>query len=127
MGLTKKRPVFLNLLQIRLPVTGVVSILHRVSGVVLALCVPLLIYLFDLSTRSPDAYAQALHLLGHPLVKLLATLGLWMLGYHVLNGVRVLLIDIDIGVQKTSARRSAWLVHAGAALILLLAIAVIWS
>lgn len=126
MGQTKKRPVFLNLLQIRLPVTGVVSILHRVSGVVLALCVPLLIYLFDLSTRSPAAFARALELLGHPLIKLLATLALWMLGYHALNGVRVLLIDIDVGVQKLAARRSAWMVHIGAALILLLAIAVIW-
>ncbi|MEW5756936.1 MAG: succinate dehydrogenase, cytochrome b556 subunit [Pseudomonadota bacterium] len=126
MGLTKKRPVFLNLLQIRLPVTGVVSILHRVSGVVLALCVPLLIYLFDLSVRGPEGYAQALDMLAHPVVKLLATLGLWMLGYHALNGVRVLLIDIDIGVQKPAARRSAWWVHGGATLILLLAIAVLW-
>jgi len=47
--MTDKRPVYLNLLKIRLPVTGMVSFAHRVSGVLLFLFIPYAVYLFDLS------------------------------------------------------------------------------
>lgn len=123
---TKKRPVYLNLIKIRLPVMGMVSIFHRLSGVLMALALPLLVYLFDLSVRGPESYAQALAWLGQPWVKVLGTLLLWSLAHHLLAGVRFLLIDLDIGVEKPMARRSAWLVHGGAAAILILVLPVIW-
>ena len=49
----KSKPVFLNLMQIRLPVAGVMSIIHRVTGVVMVLSIPLLLYLLDLSLSGP--------------------------------------------------------------------------
>ena len=56
--LTKQRPKFLNLFAIRLPLAGYASIFHRVSGIGLFLMLPLLIWLFDKSLSTPDAYAQ---------------------------------------------------------------------
>ncbi len=121
-----QRPVFLNLTKIRLPVTGMVSIFHRLSGLLLATCIPLLIYLFDLSLRSPQGFAEVQQLLQSPLLKLVLTVGAWALSHHLIAGIRFLLIDIDIGILKTSARRSAWITHALTALILSIAIVVIW-
>ena len=121
-----QRPVFLNLTKIRLPVTGIVSIFHRLSGLLLAFCIPLLIYLFDLSLRSPQGFAEVQQLLQSPLLKLVLTVGAWALSHHLIAGVRFLLIDIDIGILKASARRSAWMTHALTVLILSIAIMVIW-
>lgn len=122
----KQRPIFLDLRKIRLPVTGVVSILHRITGVLIALSIPLLIYLFDLSLRSPQGFAEAQQLLQTPFFKLILTGGAWALGHHLVAGVRFLLIDLDVGVVKASARQTAWLTHALVGVILLLAIMVIW-
>lgn len=121
-----QRPVFLNLTKIRLPVTGIVSIFHRLSGLLLAFCIPLLIYLFDLSLRSPRGFAEVQQLLQSPLLKLVLTAGVWALSHHLIAGVRFLLIDIDIGILRASARRSAWVTHALTVLILSVAIMVIW-
>ncbi len=126
MNKKNQRPVFLNLTKISLPVTGVVSIFHRLSGLFLALSIPLLIYLFDLSLRSAQGFSEAQQLLQLPLLKLLLTVGAWALAHHLVAGIRFLLIDLDIGVLKTAARRSAWITHGLTTLILLLAIVVIW-
>ena len=83
-----QRPVFLNLTKIRLPVTGMVSIFHRLSGLLLATCIPLLIYLFDLSLRSPQGFAEVQQLLQSPLLKLVLTVGAWALSHHLIAGIR---------------------------------------
>ncbi len=54
--LARKRPKYFNLFAIRLPLAGYASILHRVSGIGLFLMLPLLIWLLDLSLRSPESY-----------------------------------------------------------------------
>lgn len=104
------RPVFLNLFRIRLPIGGVVSILHRVTGVLLALSIPFLLSLLQKVLNDASAYAalgQALH---SPGMKLLALFGVAVLAQHFFSGVRHLLLDIDIGTGKTAARRSTWFV-----------------
>ena len=53
------RPVYLNLIQIRLPMAGFMSILHRVSGLFLFLAIPPLLYLLDLSLASPAGFIEA--------------------------------------------------------------------
>ncbi len=126
MNKKNQRPVFLNLTKIRLPVTGIVSIFHRLSGLFLAFCIPLLIYLFDLSLRSPQGFDEVQQLLQSPLLKLVLTVGVWALSHHLIAGIRFLLIDIDIGILKASARRSAWITQVMTALILLIAMVVIW-
>lgn len=116
----KPRPVFLNLMQIRLPVAGVMSIIHRASGVVMVLAIPLLIYLLNLSLSGAEGFADAAALFGNLLVKLILFLFLWGLMHHLLAGIRYLLIDIDIGVEKPLFRQTAWAVIAAAPVLALI-------
>jgi len=116
----KSRPVFLNLMKIRLPAAGVMSIIHRATGVVMVIAIPLLIYLFGLSLSGEAGFAYAGELFGNGLVKLLMFLFIWGWMHHLLAGLRYLLIDIDIGVEKPHYRQSAWAVIVVAPLIALL-------
>ena len=114
------RPVFLDLRKIRMPVMAVVSILHRISGVGMVLLIPLLVYLFDLSLRNEQAFQTVLDLLASTPARLVGVLLIWMLAHHFFAGVRFLLLDMDRGVEKSVARKSAWAVHAAAAVVTLL-------
>lgn len=109
----KKRPVYLNLFLIRLPVAGVVSILHRVSGVVLVLSLPLALLALQRSLQSAEDYRVVTGWF-----TLLPVRGLMLLlavafAHHFLAGIRHLLLDVDIGITRRQARVSAWLVLAG--------------
>lgn len=108
---TKPRPVYLNLPKIRLPLPGIVSFLHRVSGALLFLAgIPLLLAAASQSLSSPDAYAALKTALAHPFAKLVL-LGLaWAYLHHFCAGIRFLLIDIEKGVELPAARRSSVIV-----------------
>jgi succinate dehydrogenase / fumarate reductase cytochrome b subunit len=105
--LAKKRPKYLNLFEIKLPLPGWVSILHRVSGAGLFLMLPLLIWLLGLSLGSPDSYATFTTITGHPLVKLILLGLLWAYLHHFCMGIRILLLDMQIGIEKAQAFRSS--------------------
>lgn len=120
MGNNNKRPVYLNLLQIRLPVTGVLSILHRLTGVLLVLMVPLMLAGLQRSLDDPSFFDRLRLALGAPAGKILAGAGLWLLAQHFYSGVRHLLLDLDVGIGRLAARRSAWLAFAAAGLTVLL-------
>jgi succinate dehydrogenase / fumarate reductase, cytochrome b subunit len=107
---TAKRPVYLNLLKIRLPLPGVISFAHRITGVILFLAIPFAVYLLDQSVQSPQAFADVLQILDQPLMLLVQILLLWSLAHHFFAGIRFLLIDAEIGVDKSSARTGSWLV-----------------
>ena len=101
------RPVFLNLLEIKLPVAGYMSILHRVSGVLMFVATPLMIYLLDLSLAGEQGFARADEIVHHWFFVLLIFGLMWSLVHHLLAGIRYLLIDIDVGVDKPLYRLSA--------------------
>ena len=107
---TETRPVFLSLLQIRLPVPGILSIAHRLSGLVLFLVLPFAIGLLDLALSGTAGFERARGLLSAFPVQVLLFLLLWALAHHLLAGIRYLFIDLDLGVQAPGYRRSAWLV-----------------
>jgi len=107
------RPVFLDLARIRLPITALISIAHRIAGIVLFLSIPFVIYLLDLSLKSQSGYNRVQILLGHASIKWLVIFIFWALVHHVYAGLRVLLIDLGIGVQRDEARRTAWIVALG--------------
>lgn len=113
-----KRPVFLNLLRIRLPVAGVVSIVHRVSGVLLTACIPLLFYSLQQSLTDPSYYRSATDFLSTLIGGVLTLAVAGLLTFHFLSGIRHLLLDLDIGIERASARLSAWLVFAATFAIL---------
>lgn len=115
------RPVFLDLTRIHMPVNALVSIAHRLSGLLLFLAIPLVLFVLSLSLRDENGYAQARALLDGGAMKLLALLVCWALAHHLLAGLRFLLIDLGVGVDRDSSRRSAWLVNivSGIALLVL--------
>ncbi|MGD8577481.1 MAG: succinate dehydrogenase, cytochrome b556 subunit [Thiohalophilus sp.] len=114
------RPKFLNLFRIHLPVTGVVSFSHRVSGALLVLSLPVVVYLFALSLQSEQGFARVSSILELCWVRLIGLLILWALLFHLLSGLRFLLLDLDIGIGLKAARASAWSVLALALLLALI-------
>ncbi len=106
--MTKNRPVFLELWRIHLPVGGVVSILHRVSGVLMVLALPVVAWLFAQALGSTAGFETVSAFLAHPLVRVALLVLAWALLHHLLAGVRYLLIDLGLGVDRRIARRSAW-------------------
>ena len=105
----KKRPVYLNLFKIRLPVGGVVSILHRVTGVLLVLSLPAAIYMLQRSLQDPAAFMDIVARLATPAGRFAVLVIVWLFAQHFFSGIRHLLLDIDVGIDRTAARRGAWL------------------
>lgn len=89
---------------------GMVSFAHRITGVLLFLAIPLSVYLLHLSTVSSSGFDDVLHMFGSPIIKLISTALLWAVVHHLFAGIRFLLIDAEIGVEKQAAIRSAWAV-----------------
>jgi succinate dehydrogenase / fumarate reductase cytochrome b subunit len=106
--MTTNRPVFLDLWRIRLPVPGVVSILHRASGVLMVLAIPVFTALFAQALSGPEGFAAAAAFVGHPLVKLALLVMAWALLHHLFAGIRYLVIDLGWGVDRPTARKTAW-------------------
>jgi succinate dehydrogenase / fumarate reductase cytochrome b subunit len=107
----KQRPKYLSLqailFEIRLPLAGWVSILHRVSGVLLFLSGIWLLFLLDRSLSSEAGFRSVQHYLSSTVVKLSLLLLVWAYCHHLCAGIRFLLLDLDKGVDKASARRSS--------------------
>jgi succinate dehydrogenase / fumarate reductase cytochrome b subunit len=101
--------------------TNTLSILHRITGVVLSLGFLLLVYWLAAAAAGPDRYARALETLGSPLVQLLLFGGVLSFSYHLLNGIRHLFWDAGYGFELPTARKSGWAV-AIASVVLALAL-----
>ncbi|SAI68351.1 succinate dehydrogenase cytochrome B subunit [Bordetella ansorpii] len=112
----KPRPQFRNIsvpqiLSYRLPLAGKLSILHRVSGALLFLCLPLVIVpLFAASVTSAEGFAQVAQYFDNVLVKLIVLALVWGYLHHFCAGIRYLALDLHIGIDKASARKSAGVV-----------------
>lgn len=120
-----KRPVFLNLFQIRLPIAGVMSIAHRIAGVLMFLSLPFWLYLLELSLASAEGYARAVSLLGSNWLLPVYALLFWAVMHHLLAGIRYLLLDVDIAIEKPLYRTTALSVLIAAPVIVLLTLAVV--
>ena len=120
--MTKPRPVYLNLVRIRLPLPGIVSILHRVSGAALFLIgIPLALWALQASLE-PSAGRDAIAAtFSHPLAKLVLLGLLWAYLHHLCAGIRFLLLDLHRGIELKPARQSsAVVVLASVALTLII-------
>lgn len=124
--LTKARPKHLNLFVIKLPIPGFASILHRISGFGLFVMLPLLLWMLDMSLRSSESFQSMKAFVGHPLAKLLLIGLMWAFLHHFFMGIRILLIDIHVGVEKLQARNSAVAVLAVSLLLTLILGVKLW-
>lgn len=124
--MNKKRPVNLDLTTIKLPIMAIASILHRLAGIVLFLLLPLMLYYLHLSLAGPESFANLQLTLASPIHKLLMWAFLAALTYHLLAGIRHLLMDIGFGEQLHQGRQSAALVIGCSVIIVLLLGIWIW-
>ncbi|MBP6108815.1 MAG: succinate dehydrogenase, cytochrome b556 subunit [Rhodocyclaceae bacterium] len=109
--MTKPRPKFLTLYQIRLPLAGFVSILHRISGAGLFLLLPLLIYTLQSSLDPQPEGVAAFQAIKNNFFVQIFLFGLcWAYLHHFCAGIRYLLLDVHVGVEKAGSHKSAIIV-----------------
>lgn len=123
---TPDRPVFLDLRRIRFPVGAVASILHRLSGVLLLGAVPGGLWLAEYSSRSAVHFRWVAGALDTAPAAVIGAAVLAALAHHLLAGMRLMLIDVGVGVNLTAARRSAWASLVVAGVAGLLALGLLW-
>jgi succinate dehydrogenase / fumarate reductase, cytochrome b subunit len=121
----KARPTYLNLMQIRLPLPGLVSILHRISGAALFLLIPFLLVLFEMSLQSPQTFARFKLVVSYWPIKLIVIGLAWAYLHHLCAGIRHLALDLHYGTELAAARATSWAVLAiSISLTLVIAVAI---
>ena len=124
--MNKKRPKHLALHQIKLPLPGIVSILHRVSGLLLFIALPLLLLMLQYSLASIETYTQLMGVLANPLLKLLLLGVLWAFLHHFCAGLRYLAVDMHLVRDLAQARNSSKVVMVVSLLLTILVGAKLW-
>ena len=103
----KQRPVHLDLQKIRFPATAIASILHRVSGVIMLFAVGILLWMLNTSLASAEGFSDMQALFANPLVKFVVWGIFTALGYHLIVGVRHLIMDSGRWEELQSGNASA--------------------
>lgn len=110
-ALKKNRPKYLSLraivFEIRLPLAGWVSILHRVSGALLFVSLVWLLYMLETSLSSEQGFTFVKHYLGLLPVKIALLVLVWAYCHHLCAGIRYLLLELQRGWEKQAARRTS--------------------
>ena len=106
-SLKKNRPLWYNLSLLNLPLPGLVSILHRISGAALFVLLLWLLHLLDESLASPERFEAVRQTMALPFVKLVLLGVLWAFLHHLCAGIRYLLLDVHIGVDLQAARATS--------------------
>jgi succinate dehydrogenase / fumarate reductase cytochrome b subunit len=96
-----------DLMKYRLPWAGKVSILHRVSGLLMFILIPFVLYLLDQSITSEISFETFKAVMAHPIVKLIVLALIWSYLHHFCAGIRFLMLDLHKGIDKYSAAKSA--------------------
>ncbi|WP_370526489.1 succinate dehydrogenase, cytochrome b556 subunit [Pantoea sp. Ap-967] len=121
-----QRPVNLDLRTIKLPITGVTSFLHRVSGIILFLGLAIMLYALSKSLGSEEGYGEVKACLTSPLAKFVAWALLSALLYHLVAGVRHLIMDMGIGETLEGGRLGSKIIIAVSVVVIVLAGVWIW-
>jgi len=120
------RPVNLNLLAFRWPIPAITSILHRISGVFIFFGIAALLYLLDLSLSSQAGFDEAATLLSGTAVKLI----IWAIAsgilYHLIAGIKHLIMDLGYGETIEGGKAGAVAVLVASALAIAAAGYWIW-
>lgn len=105
--MNKKRPKHLALHKIKLPLPGIVSILHRISGLLLFIALPPLLLMLQYSLSSIETYTELMSILAQPLVKVILLGLLWAFLHHFCAGLRYLAVDLHLVRDLAQARNSS--------------------
>lgn len=121
-----QRPVNLDLRTIKLPITAYSSILHRVSGVILFVGIAVLLYALDTSLSSEEGFGRVAAIMTNPLVKLVVWGLLSALLYHLVAGIRHLIMDAGYGETLESGKRGSKIVLIVSAVLIVLTGVWVW-
>ena len=125
--LHNKRPKHLNLFKIRQPLPAVVSIFHRISGVLLFFPgIPLFLYSLQMLLLSQQGFEALQECLHSPMIKLILLFPLWFFLHHLCAGIRHLLLDLHMGVTLAQARTGSKLVLVAGITLTVLAGLMLW-
>ncbi|MDO2949911.1 succinate dehydrogenase cytochrome b556 subunit [Aeromonas simiae] len=122
----KQRPVNLDLQTISFPVTAIASILHRVSGVIMFVSLAILLWMLGTSLSSPDGFELVVSILDNLLVKLVVWGILTALAYHIVGGIRHLIMDLGYGEELESGKQSARVAFVITGVLAVLAGVLVW-
>lgn len=105
-----KRPIYLPVFSYRYPVTAIASVLHRISGIILFILIPLFLWLLQHSLMSLAGFQQLQTFFANPIIIVLKWLILAALLYHLIAGIRHLLMDAGVGDSLKGGRTGAYAV-----------------
>jgi len=94
--------------------TNTLSILHRVTGILLTAGFFVLVYWLAAAAAGPERYSRAVAVLGSPLLQIVLVGTLFSFCYHLLNGIRHLFWDAGVGFELRVARKTGWAAAIGA-------------
>jgi len=106
---TKNKPINLRLTTIHFPISAITSILHRISGVLLFFFIPIVLWALDLSLANQASFASLKKTLTQPVSKFAIWGMLAFVAYHIVAGIRHLMMDWGWGETRKSATYSAYL------------------
>ena len=107
----KPRPKYYDLNLAHLPPPGLVSIFHRISGALLFFPIlPVILYMLHVTLGSEEGYNRWAAFFARPGVKLIVIGAAWAYAHHFFAGLRYLLLDLHVGIEKAPARTSAVIV-----------------
>ncbi|MBL4865667.1 MAG: succinate dehydrogenase, cytochrome b556 subunit [Pseudomonadales bacterium] len=121
-----KRPVNLDLATFRWPITAMVSMPHRISGFVIFLAIPIVLWGLQQSLSSQESFDALQVVLDGVVAKLILWSILAGLIYHFVAGIKHLIMDVGIGESLEGARRLAFLTLGVSAVLILAAGVWIW-
>ncbi|AAY37048.1 succinate dehydrogenase, cytochrome b556 subunit [Pseudomonas syringae pv. aptata] len=124
--MNSQRPVNLDLRTIKLPVTAYTSILHRISGVILFVGIAIMLYAMDKSLASEEGFGEVKAYMTSPLAKLIIWGLLSALLYHLVAGIRHLIMDSGVGETLEGGKLGSKIVIAVSVILILLAGVWIW-
>lgn len=125
-AVNSKRPVNLDLRTIKLPITAYTSILHRISGVIIFFGLAVLLYLLSMSLESEESFDALKGYMQHPLLKLVLWGLLCALIYHLVAGIRHLIMDMGVGETLEGGIMGSKIVIVASVVLMILAGVWVW-
>ncbi len=125
--MNSKRPVNLDLGKFHFPLPAITSILHRISGIIIFVGVAFLMYGLDLSLSGEDGFNRVNELLDSFLAKLITWGILSALLYHLVAGIKHLLMDAGIAEELESGRLAAKITLVVSIVLIILAGVWVWA
>jgi len=123
---SKSRPINLDIHTISFPITAIASILHRVSGVIIFISIGILLWLLSMSLSSSDGFQTAYNIINVFVVKVILWGILTALSYHIIGGIRHLIMDLGYFEEFNSGCYTAKIAFTITVILSILAGVLIW-